>query len=546
MNRILSIIISIIFVLSMPAVSVYAADSVSVVIDNPADGSVVENTKFDVTLSTEGNVVETILEFDGTRIPGTTLTEDMLTIGEHTLTAYVVSDGGSVVSDTSSFSVIKSIHSSKLDCDFSDIDTSSANLTASTVKLGTGITCIPQITKSSKATVNIIEGPDGEGDTAVNLTSASSFSSSRPFYRYLIQNGNISTKAVINFDIKVNSATNVLLSYMDTAGTTAYLTSNTGYLFDKSGKILGTDESYTANKWYNVDLTIDVTTDTADLYISHYDEEQETDVTVQILDNAPVNPVVNLTDIRINYHGNANCGFGIDNVSISEEAVFTGIKEISYIYDGEEFNASRPDSMGLSAIKLYMNEDITAKTYEGSVELVNAEGAVVPLSSISYTADDNSLLLTLSDPIGANTTYSVYAHLSLWYSGELLTTDIAAVSFTTAADSYSPLGVDLTVEGTKLIAASQLKGKKLAAGVHFSNYGIDEMNISLVLAVRSGNRLVGLDIVDAVIPAEISDHVINLETDIIPSDTEDITIQLMMIESMTNRVTVFPTYEVKF
>lgn len=551
MNKILSLFLSLIFVLSMPVISVYASDSVSVVIDNPADGSVIQNTELEVELTTTGTVTQTVLELDGTNISDFVLTASMLTIGEHTLVAYAIAEDGSVESDVSKFTVIKSISTSKLDCDFSNIDTSEKNLTGSTVQLGTGVTSIPQVAKNWKGIVSIIDGPGGEGDTAVNLTSSTSFSSSRPFYRFMSQGAAISTTAVIDFDINVNPGTNVLLSYVvpETVASnkTGYLKSNSDYLFDKSGKILGTSETYTANKWYNVRLVIYLANDEADLYVSHYDEEIGENVSVQILDRASINPTGGtLSDIRINYHGNANCGFGIDNVSITEEAVFTGISNVGYMYDTEETSDIYPDSSKLTAIKAYMNESVSAADFAGKVELISADGTPVSLSSVSYLPDDNALIITPSAKLDVNKSYKISTHLSVNYSGELAETDKASFVFKTAADSYALSSVDLKVGTTKLITSAQLKSKKLTADAHFSNSDTGEQNISLVLAVRSKGKLVGLRIVNATVPAQTSDYVVPLQTDTIPDDIEEVKIQVMLLESMTNRKPVFSTYEVNY
>lgn len=576
MNRIISLFVTISLILCMPCFSVQASDSVSVTIENPLDGSTVENTAFEVELSTTGAVSETVLEFDGDRMTDNALTESMLTLGEHTLTAYVIGDDGSVESATSTFSVVKSIDAVRINNDLNDASkfpsdhdleingvvfgNGKDNSSTVSKNLKTNVQVVRQTSKNWKSTVTKVAGPDGENDEAYNLTSSvGNTGSSRPALNINFADENISTTATVEIDFKLNSDTRIKMSLVavdpsdSTKTVTAYLFDNSDiYLFSRTtstGTIAGqSDFKYEVGKWYHVKFVFDIksTGTEVDLIVSHKNDDGET-VTMTVLTDSVISAIkAPINRLAFDYGGGGGMGYSFDNVYVAETPVYTGIEKLGFVYDTIDSSDVYPDAAFLTAIKAYMNERVIAADLSDKFELTDSNGTPVELSIVSASDDGMEVTVVPTQTLAANTEYKLTAKLSASYLGECLDTDRAVVTFKTAADSYAMTGADLKVGSTNLLTAAQLKGKKLTSNVHFSNSETDGQDISVILAIRSGKKLVGLKIVNATVPGGSSDYIVPLETGIIPDDITNAKIQIMLLDNMKSRKSVFATYEVNY
>lgn len=550
--------------------TVYATDTISVIIVNPANGSEIENQNCNVELAIDGQISETVLEFDGEIIDGFTLNESMLTIGEHTLTAYAVSENGNVVSDSSTFTVIKSINALRLNNDFNDTSAfpSDFDLTANGVSFGNGINSsttsgniqvVRQSGKNWKSTVTKVEGPGGEGDSAYNMSSdIGNTGSSRPQISFSFSD-KISTVATMEFDVNLNANTRIKLCVqaIDSANpastVNAYLFDDSNkYIFDRTGgttgTILGMSEfTYEVGKWYHVKMTFDIkkTGAEVDMNVSTKNDLGET-ITQTVLEDSVISNIkAPITRFTLDYGGGDGMGFSFDNVSVAETPVFTGINKIAYMYENSESEDLYPDASLLTAVKIYMNETIVADSLIDLIELEDESGVVVPLASISANDADNTLLLVPVQPLMTNTGYNVKISFGIVYLGEILKSDKAVVAFVTANDSYTYTAVDLKVGDTKFITSNQLRGNELSADIHFANAEANVQRITVVFTVRSGYELVAIDIANVAVPEITSDYVATLKTDVIPADVQDVTVQVMFLDNMTVRKPVFSTYEVK-
>lgn len=546
MNRFLSIILTLILVLSMPVVSVQASVGIGVSIDNPAHSSTIQNTPFDVELSQSGDISEIILELDGKVIEGTRLTESMLTLGEHTLTAYAIGNDGSVESDQSVFNVIKTLSPSTIDNDFQSINSSAEYLNKESVDLGGGVSLTPKISAHTSV-VKAIVGSDGTNDIAINATSGKSVSKNKPFIKFAPQPSGsvIESLLKLSFDININAGSKVYFSFSGPDKTTAYLDGSKGYLgsFCPSGT------------WCHVELTIDIVKDISNMTVSYYNgsvKEVKTAYINKALTAADKTVPVDLgyvNDIRINYEGSANCGLSLDNVKLTEEPTeFTGIKKVAYIYDSVEKEIITPDSKSLDSIKLYMNEPVVTKDISGKVMLNDNNGDLVSFSSAEVSSDGEAIIITPSQKLNANAEYTVKVNLSANYAGDVLATDNSVVNFKTAPASFDVAGLNLTVDGKRIFTLAQINGKKVSADISFSNNEPSPKNIVTVLAVRKNNdkELVSLDIEDTTVAAGDTNCHVMLETDIISGDYTDLTIQIMFLSTLPNGKPVFATREFKY
>lgn len=540
MNKTISVFISLILILCMPCSVVTAQSDVSVTIENPSDGSVVENTAFEVELSTSGNISDTVLEFDGTRISGYTLSEDMLTLGKHTLIAYVIGNDGSVESATSTFTVIKTIDAVRIDNSFEDVNSAADYLNKESVDLGNGVTLMPKLSAHGSSVAAVV---GSDGGVAINVSSANSVSKNKPFFKFTPQPAGslIGNSLNLSFYVNVNPGTKVYFSFSDTDKVTAYLDGSKGYL-----------SSYCpAGTWCKVDVSLNILKDTSDMKVSYYDGSEiksnvvYTDKPITAADKNTLTDIGCINDIRINYEGSAKCGLSIDNILLSEEpSHFTGIRKVGYIYDFVETSDSYPDSEKLDSIKVYMNEAVIAEDLSDKFSLTDANDNVVEVSSVSASDDGMEVTVVPAQALVANTEYILSANLSANYLGTCLDTDKSIAVFKTSADSYAMTDVELKVNSTKLLTAAQLSGKKLTANVHFSNSESGNEKLSIVLAVRSGKKLIGLKLVNAIIPGKASDFLVSLETDILPDDIADVRVQIMFLDNMSARMPVFTTHEV--
>ncbi len=586
MNRFISIILTFILVLSMPVVSVQAQSSISVSITNPAHGSSVQNTAFDVELFSSGDISEIILELDGKVIEGTRLTESMLTLGEHTLTAYAIGNDGSVESDTSTFTVEKKLDpvvifdqnfndSSKFPSDFSltaagvAFGDGSDNSSTLTKNLTKNIQATRQSSKDWVATVASVDGPQGSSDGAYNMTSTTgNTGSSRPALNISFVNHFVSSKTEFEFDIKLNSDTRVKLAFTgvnkDTdSNRTAYISGNSDiYLFSRTtsnGTIAGQSScKYKVNKWYHVKMVLNTSSLGTYLDLIVTGEDESGQIAVQnVLTNCAVMETTltalacPIKQITLDYGGGNGMGFSFDNVKLTEYPTYSKIDKLAFLYDDVETSDAYPDSSRLTGIKLYTNDVLTANSVSDKLFITDANGNPIAAKSVTANYTDNTITALFNDnfKLNSNTEYYVNLRLSSTcrHSG-ITDADNYAVSFKTAAESYDVTGIDLSANGTKLFTATQLNGKKLKAMLHFSNSEISPQYVVAVLAVRknNGKELVGLDINDATVESLNPDYQLELETDTISGEYTDLTIQIMFLSSIPNGKPVFATREFKY
>ncbi|MBE7050951.1 MAG: hypothetical protein E7395_00070 [Ruminococcaceae bacterium] len=567
MKKIISLLLTLSLIICVPA-SVYAEDTVSVSILTPANGITIENTECTVELDTNGNIDETVIELDGTRIDGNVLTESMLTIGEHTLAVYVIGADGSVASDTSIFNVQKSIVNAKFTQNFNDMANGYV-ADASTIILYGDYnfkTADYRITFATRwkakpdayyGRVSAASGPDGDTDYAANITSeVGSTKGATSLPSINVQLGSsvgVKTSGSFEFDLKINPSTYIIFNAIGVSS--AFLKNdNTLRLFDNysvtsGGVILGDSEkTYDPSKWQHVKITLEPTSTCTKfkLEMSEKDAQGNWVVHTTVTDTTTASIGERVDGFRIYYGGGAGMGLSLDNVKVSEAPTYTGINKITYMYDTEESTDKYPDVTKLTALKLYMNEKLTASDLTGMVEITDSNNVVIPASALEVDAANNAIIASVSQKLDVNAAYKVLVDLSANYPGTVLETDKSHITFKTAADSYDVTGIDYSVGSTRLITAAQLKGKKLSATVHFSNSEIDVQRVTVVLAVRSGKKLVGLDIVSAAIPETTANCDVPLETDIIPNDITKAQIQVMLLDNMSTRQPVFATYEVNY
>ena len=212
MKRIFSVFLSLAMVLAVFAPSATVqADEPSVSVLYPADGDVIGNEQCEVSVETS-SAEETVYEFDGEIIDSPVLTPDMLTIGNHKLCVYAISSDGDVSSETSNFTVQKNINNTRLETGFDGLTSAllagdnpyvyqSANIP--------NVRMMRQPAQAHSATLSIVEGPEGEGDIAINATSAVKFSSSKPYFNIDFIKL-IDTVAVYEHDVMVNDTATVL------------------------------------------------------------------------------------------------------------------------------------------------------------------------------------------------------------------------------------------------------------------------------------------------------------------------------------------------
>lgn len=585
MNRFLSIILTLILVLSMPVVSVQASAGISVSIVSPAHGSTIQNTAFDVELSQSGDISEIILELDSKVIEGTRLTESMLTLGEHTLTAYAIGNDGSVESDTSAFTVVKNLDPEIIhNQDFNDSSKfpSDFSLTAGGVAFGDGndnsstlaknltknIQATRQSSKNWAATVTQVDGPEGSSDGAYNMTSAvGNTGSSRPALNISFANHFVSSKTEFEFDIKLNPDTRVKLAFTginkDTASNrTAYISGDSNiYLFSRTtstGTIAGQSScKYKVNKWYHVKMILNTSSLGTYLDLIVTGEDESGQIAVQnVLTNCAIMETTltalacPIKQMTLDYGGGSGMGFSFDNVKLTEYGAYSKIDKLAFLYDDVETSDAYPDTAKLTGLKLYMNDVLTADSVSDKLFITNENGDLVATESVTANYTDNTITALFNEnfAFSSNTEYFIKLRLSASCRYSCTDNDNYAASFKTAAESYDVTGVELSANGTKLFTAAQLKGKKLKAEVHFSNSENEPKYVTAVLAVRKNNakELIGLYIDDVLVASKESDYVVPLETGVISGEYTDLTIQIMFLSTLPNGKPVFATREFKY
>lgn len=557
MNKIISIILTIAILLSMPAFSVNAA-SASLLITTPANGSTIENADTDIVVTGADTASDLIYEFDGKSLEGVKLTKDMLTIGEHTLTVYSIDGSGAVSSDTSVFKVQKSIYNPKLNKNFNDM-ASGYVADASTIILYGDYnfkTADYRITFATRwkakpdayyGRVSAAVGPQSASDGAANITSAvgsTKGATSLPSINVQLAPASaISTVGSFEFDLKMNPSTYIIFNAIGESS--VFLKNdNTLRLFDNysvesPGKILASSvNTYDPSKWQHVKFDIEPTAACTKfkLEVSEKDAQGNWVVHTTITDSTTNSIGERIDGFRMYYGGGNGMGITIDNVKASEAPTYTGIKKLEYMYDAQVTSDANPDSSRLTGLKVYMNETVKSAV---PVTLTDKSGVSFDVTNTTVDTASNAIVATLSaeQSLAANTEYNVSVSLAAHYSG---LTDFATKAFKTSADAYAANEPEFTIDGVKLLTVKQLSGKPLTAKVKIDNVG-EAKPMALVLAVRNQNKLVGLDIVIPSGGIPDGGATYTLQTGELPADLTQPTVQLMFLNDINNISTAFPT-----
>ena len=556
MRKILSLILTLAMIIGacIPFAQVHA-DEPSVSVLFPANGATIGNEQCEILVATS-SAGERLYELDGKITYSPVLTTEMLTIGDHELCVYVISENGEVASAKSEFSVQKNINDVRISTDLSSAATATLTdaisyLYSSDSGNTTAVRMVRQETSDWPAVLSIVDGPDGNGDVAVKASSTSTGTSiwkSFPYFDILYASKTIKTIAVIEHDVMMADDTNTVLRYeLKASNNASWYPVSTDVHPMSGGKFFNSSYTYQVNKWYHIKTVLDFGTRKVNVYVTDHD----TDTEMHVLSNQPMMASgIDLTSIRCAYSSNVkNGGFAIDNISVREQPQFTGINAVKYFY-GEELSGDiSPDAAKLTSLGITLNEKITATDLSGLVEIISKDGIAAELSSVTLDAASNMVIAKLASALDANSEYSVRAGLGAVYSGaSSLATDIMETQFKTAAKPYDVNYVNFTVTGQKLIKKEQLLGKKLKCKVSICNSGNADETLSVILAVRNGDRLCGLSLQNKniTVPAGESNYVVEPETAILPQNLEDVTIQVMLVDALSTRKPVFSTYEIKY
>lgn len=555
MRKTLSLILTLAMIIGtcIPFVQVYA-DEPSVSVLFPTNGATIGNEQCEILVATS-SAGEIVYELDGKITDSPVLSPEMLTIGDHDLCVYVISENGEVASAKSEFSVQKNINDVRISTDLSSAAT--ANLTDAISYLyssdsgnTTAVRMVRQETSNWPAVLSAVDGPDGNGDVAVKASSTSTESSiwkSFPYFDILYASKTIKTIAVIEHDVMMADDTNTVLRYeLKASDNTSWYPVSKDVHPMSGGKFFNSSYTYQGNKWYHIKTVLDFGTRKVDVYVIDHDTGTE----MHVLSNqAMMDSGIDLTSIRVAYSSNVkNGGFTIDNISVREQPQFTGIKALKYFY-GEELSGDiSPDAGKLSSLGITLNEKITATDLSGLIEIVGKDGISVKLSSVTFDADSNMIIATLASSLDVNSEYSVRVGLGAVYSGTTLATDIMKAKFKTAAKPYDVNYVNFTINGQKLIKKEQLLGEKLECKVSFCNMGTMNESLYVILAVRNGDRLCDISFEDiaVTVSAGKTDHLVELETANLPQELGEVTIQVMLVDALSTRRPVFSTYEIMY
>lgn len=553
MRKTLSLILTVAMIVGacIPFVQVYA-DEPSVSVLFPADGATIGNEQCEILVATS-SAGEIVYELDGKITDSPVLSPEMLTIGDHELLVYVISQNGEVASAKSEFSVQKNINDVRISTDLSSAAT--ATLTDAISYLysydssnKTAVRMVRQETSDWPAVLSVVDGPDGNGDVAVKASSTSTGTSiwkNFPYFDILYASKTIKTIAVIEHDVMIADDANTALRYeLKASDNTSWYPVSKDVHPMSGGKFFNSSYTYQGNKWYHIKTVLDFGTRKVNVYVTDHDTGTE----MHVLSNqAMMDSGIDLTSVRCAYSSNVkNGGFAIDNISVREQPQFTGIKAVKYFYDEELSGDISPDAGKLTSLGITLNEKITASDLSGLVEIIGKDGIAAELSSVTVDAASNMVIAKLASALDANSKYSVRVGLGAVYSDTSLATDIMEAKFKTAAKPYDVNYANFTVNGQKLIKKEQLLGKKLKCKVSICNSGSEAETLSVVLAVRNGDRICALSLENITVPAGESDYAVEPETAILPQNMEDVTIQVMLVDALSTRKPVFSTYEIKY
>jgi|GEM_PF-6890209 len=552
MNKIISIILTLAMLLSMSSFTVDAS-SEPLTITSPAHNSTITNVDTTIEVSNSSAYSEFVYEFDGITLADAKMTKDMLTIGEHTLKVYAFGADDSVASATSTFNVIKQLNDTTT-VNFNNLD-NQVNNTDATVNLYpypfvSSATKKVQIVRKNAA-ISLVDGREktsSNADVAIEVKNSGAATASSKAASFNVTFPAIASTAVFEHDIKISNTNSYIWYEMNcsqTYGATAkyfYVggTAAASHHISDGGNFFG-NSNYpcTAEKWYHLKTIIDFMSETVTVDVTDYETNLTTTVFKgAIMDTAnKKNVVKDITSVKIQCRSSKASAITIDNIKLSEAPTFTGIKNFEYIYDTEASSDSNPDSSRLTGLKIYMNEPVVAAV---PVTITDKSGYSIDISDtvIDKTTKTITATLPAGQLLSANTEYKVSVPLSVNLAG---LSEKATKNFKTKADSYAADEPQFMIGEAPLLRKSMLCGNKLKVRLSIANADTPKP-AAFVLAVRDGNKLVGLDIYipsDGVVPATGADY--TLETNPLPVSLTDVTTQVMYLNDINNISTAFAT-----
>lgn len=543
MKKIYTLLIALILTLSAFLSGIAAADEASVEILYPKNGEYIACEDTEVIYKAREDFAETVFELDGKVIAkgDCILTRDSLTLGSHTLVIYGVTKDGDVCSAKTEFSVKKTFEKVPIDYDFSSFSDEDIKNGVSTQDLYRSasdkeriyVVCRPAL--ANKVTVSVTEGPEGDGDTAVNLKSAGTLGNNKPFadIKFDEKGGEV----YIENDICPNTTSDYIkYSLRSNVGEKLVewdpLGGNGGNCpFDASGRIFGdSKKNYFSENWYHIRLHCDFNTGKVDFSITDkLSGEQLFERTSSI-----PSEIKTLAFVRIEYStASANSGFSLDNVKVVQGESFTGIRNIAFIYGEEASEDVKADVNRLTALKLLMNEPVYVNASKDFFAISDDDGNTVFCKDVSIKGA-NTVIVTPGEDLQPDKTYRVTVGLGASaLSDEISEYDKASVSFETAQNHFGISRSVFTVSGVSLISPLQVRGRSISAELDFANNENGKKSFCCIMTVRSNGLLLDMNINNVTVAENSSDFKIDITSGDLPQNTDNVQIQLIFIDSLS-------------
>ena len=312
-----------------------------------------------------------------------------------------------------------------------------------------------------------------------------------------------------------------------------------GYLFGSSS-----NAAYSAGNWYRTKLYFDfnkkeITTTVTDIESGLQLYNKTCDIPEGFN---------KIAFLRIEWtpSGVADSGFSLDNVNVLQSSLYSGIKDVKFLYGENESEDIKADSEKLTGIKLTMNEPLLSEADAKNFLVYDEEGKSVPVSSVTCS-DALSAIVTLGEKLKPGSKYFADVKLAASFEGdEASEFDVAKTAFETMATGFAVSDAELTVGDDRFLSPLQLNGKALSAHVNFVNDGEADRSFTTVMTVRSGGLLFDLSVHEVTVPANSTDFSATFTSNVLSGEMDDAMIQLIFVDELKSSKSLIKTVTLNY
>ena len=521
-----------------------AASSDALLITSPANGTTVPHDISSFAVSLPSRITETIFTLDGKVLgkgeaDGSFTLSDPLTLGKHTLTVSAIYDDGRGEKVSSQFTVaiIPGSHTKDFE-EYTSLSDAGTAMNASTVASNLDLWSAhdnPKYYVYKDSITNSLALKFNNEKTSENSVAQS--------LAYFYADGskkNYRAGVVgLEFDFYLKKYSGIYMQLIPySAGGHSFSLSDRGQNIIENGVIRGTSTSITTG-WHHLKAVVDLDKMKVDITVD------STPMTQKDLTFPTASGQNNLYMYRIGISTNPGTYWSIDNIKTYEIGNYSGADEIFF----EDLSHPSANSDGLVSadmaevsrstqkLVLKVNKKLKPESVSASSISVIAAGKNVPLAAAPvYDAGAKTITLTLDNASGITGNGESYVKLSesIQYENGIAAGTAAINRFNLTPDGFLIKSVDFKCGVSDLFASSQLDvGDAVKADIIIQNVASSDANLTAVLVVKSGNKIISVTPKDITASANTPNYPASIQAPALTTK-EDIKASLIFVDNLKN------------